>query len=106
MAHEKLLQQLHERFATVPNVSEVRGVGMLAAVEFMAEPSSKRRVDAALKVGPRISQAARELGMIARAMPDRDILLARQFGFSAALATMLRRHQTRPAPRRRRSRFR
>jgi L-2,4-diaminobutyrate transaminase len=69
-----LLQQLRERFERLPIVGEVRGVGMLAAVEFVAEPASKRRFDAALKVGPRISQAARELGLITRAMPDGDIL--------------------------------
>ena len=69
-----LLQQLRERFAALPIVGEVRGVGMLAAVEFVAQPSAKKRFDGALKVGPRISQAARELGLIARAMPDGDIL--------------------------------
>jgi L-2,4-diaminobutyrate transaminase len=69
-----LLQRLRERFAELPIVGEVRGVGMLAAVEFVAEPSSKKRFDAALKVGPKISQAARELGLITRAMPDGDIL--------------------------------
>jgi L-2,4-diaminobutyrate transaminase len=43
-------------------------------VEFVADPRTKRRFDAALKVGPRIAQAARELGLIVRAMPQGDIL--------------------------------
>lgn len=69
-----LLQRLHERFDALPIVGEVRGVGMLAAVEFVADPARRQRFDAALKVGPRIAQAARDLGLIARAMPQGDIL--------------------------------
>ena len=69
-----LLRCLRARFADLPSVGEVRGVGMLAAVEFVADPATKTRFDAALKIGPRIAQAARELGLIARAMPQGDIL--------------------------------
>jgi L-2,4-diaminobutyrate transaminase len=57
-----------------PIVGEVRGVGMLAAVEFVAEPGSKRRFDAPLKIGARLSAAARKRGLITRAMPHGDIL--------------------------------
>ncbi|MDR5777469.1 MULTISPECIES: aminotransferase [unclassified Caballeronia] len=63
-----------ERFANLPFVGEVRGVGMMAAVEFVADPEKKQRFDPALKVGARISQAARDRGLIARAMPHGDIL--------------------------------
>lgn len=69
-----LLQRLREKFSGLPIVGEVRGVGMLAAVEFVAEPATKKRFDSTLKVGPRIAQAARELGLIVRAMPQGDIL--------------------------------
>jgi L-2,4-diaminobutyrate transaminase len=69
-----LLQRLRERFAGLPIVGEVRGVGMLAAVEYVADPATKRRFDATLKVGPRIAQAARDLGLIVRPMPQGDIL--------------------------------
>jgi L-2,4-diaminobutyrate transaminase len=69
-----LLQRLRERFMGLPIVGEVRGVGMLAAVEFVADPVHKKRFDSALKVGPRIAQAAREFGLIARPMPQGDIL--------------------------------
>lgn len=55
-------------------VGEVRGVGMLAAVEFVADRDSKRRFDPTLKVGARLSAAARKRGLIARAMPHGDIL--------------------------------
>lgn len=69
-----LQQRLHATFDTHPLVGEVRGVGMLAALEFMAEPQQRRPFDAALKVGPRVSAAALARGMIARAMPNGDIL--------------------------------
>lgn len=57
-----------------PIVGEIRGVGMLAAIEFVADRADKKRFDPALKVGARISAAARERGVIARAMPHGDIL--------------------------------
>ena len=65
---------LHDAFDTLPIVGEVRGVGMMAAVEFVADPKAKTRFDPSLKVGARISQAARDRGLIARAMPHGDIL--------------------------------
>ena len=57
-----------------PIVGEIRGVGMLAAIEFVADRADKKRFDPALKVGARIAAAARERGVIARAMPQGDIL--------------------------------
>ncbi|MBN9073446.1 MAG: aminotransferase class III-fold pyridoxal phosphate-dependent enzyme [Rhizobiales bacterium] len=74
--------QLKARFAQLPIVGEVRGVGLMGAVEFVGERESKKRFDAALKVGARVSKAARERGLIARAMPHGDIL-----GFSPPLVT-------------------
>lgn len=66
--------RMQQAFAGLPIVGEVRGIGMLAAVEFVADPATKRRFDPGLKVGARISAAAREAGLIARAMPHGDIL--------------------------------
>jgi L-2,4-diaminobutyrate transaminase len=43
-------------------------------VEFVADRQTKRRFDPTLKVGVRIAKAAREKGLIARAMPHGDIL--------------------------------
>jgi L-2,4-diaminobutyrate transaminase len=71
---------LRDAFGEFPIVGEVRGVGMMAAVEFVSDPATKTRFDPALKVGARISQAARDRGLIARAMPEGDIL-----GFSPPL---------------------
>ncbi|VVE75182.1 putative aminotransferase [Pandoraea captiosa] len=67
-------EQLHAAFDAHPLVGEVRSVGMLAAVEFMADGAARVPFDAAMKVGPRVSAAALSRGMIARAMPHGDIL--------------------------------
>lgn len=67
-------KRLRERFAQLEIVGEVRGVGLLGAVEFVADRQYKRQFDAQLKVGPRISKAARDRGLIARAMPNGDVL--------------------------------
>ncbi|MEY9981495.1 L-2,4-diaminobutyrate transaminase [Bradyrhizobium yuanmingense] len=67
-------RRLKERFAQLEIVGEVRGVGLLGAVEFVADRHTKQRFDPQLKVGARVSKAARDLGLIARAMPHGDIL--------------------------------
>ena len=69
-------------FAQLPIVGEVRGVGMLAGIEFVADREKKTRFEPGLKVGARISKAARDRGLIARAMPHGDIL-----GFAPPLVT-------------------
>lgn len=67
-------ERLQDRFTRLDIVGEVRGVGLLGAVEFVSDPHTKRRFDPELKVGVRISKAARDRGLIARAMPHGDIL--------------------------------
>ena len=57
-----------------PQVGDVRGEGMLAAIEFMADCDAQRFFDASEKVGPRIAAALLEDGVIARAMPQGDVL--------------------------------
>lgn len=69
-----LLARLKAEFAQNPIVGEVRGIGMMAALEFVADRGTKTSFDPGLKVGARISQAARDRGLIARAMPHGDIL--------------------------------
>ncbi|MFD2250159.1 L-2,4-diaminobutyrate transaminase [Pseudochelatococcus lubricantis] len=66
--------QLKETFAQLPIVGEVRGVGLMAAIEFVADRESRTLFDPALKIGARVSKAARDRGLIARAMPHGDIL--------------------------------
>ena len=74
--------RLQATFAQLAIVGEVRGVGLMGAVEFVADRERKTRFDPALKVGARISKAARDRGLIARAMPHGDIL-----GFAPPLVT-------------------
>ena len=50
------------------NVGEVRGEGLMAAVEFVEDRDDRR------KVGPTIASALLEEGVIGRAMPQGDIL--------------------------------
>ncbi|WAP69724.1 aspartate aminotransferase family protein [Jiella pelagia] len=56
------------------HVGEVRGDGMLAAVEFVEDRDDRVFFDPARKVGPQIAAALAERGVIGRAMPEGDIL--------------------------------
>ena len=60
-------------FADLPLVAEVRGEGLMAAVEF-ARPTTEgwQKFDPSLTVGPRIVRAALEDGVIVRALPNGD----------------------------------
>lgn len=61
-------------FAGHAMVGDVRGVGMLAALEFMQDGAQRKPFAADKKVGPRVSAACLERGLIARGMPEGDIL--------------------------------
>ncbi len=69
-----LLKKLRETFSGRPFVAEVRGAGMLAAIEFARDPVKRERFDAGLKVGAQLAAACVEEGVISRAMPHGDIL--------------------------------
>ena len=69
-----MLDALHAAFDGLPITGEVRGVGLMLAVEFVADPETKRRLDPALKVAYRIAALARERGLITRAMPQSEAL--------------------------------
>ena len=53
-----------------PLVGEVRGVGLVAAVEVVEDKASKKAFDPAGKVGQYLSDRAQANGMIVRAMGD------------------------------------
>jgi L-2,4-diaminobutyrate transaminase len=55
-------------------VGEVRGEGLMAAVEFVRDRDDRVFFDASEKVGPHITAALLEQGVIGRAMPQGDIL--------------------------------
>ncbi|GAB2802809.1 aspartate aminotransferase family protein [Halomonas shantousis] len=69
-----LQQAMQQTFGEHPLVGSVRGVGMLAALEFSPDRAQRALFDPNLKVGARISAAALGENLIARAMPQGDIL--------------------------------
>jgi L-2,4-diaminobutyrate transaminase len=70
-----LQQSLREALSAHPNVGDVRGEGMLCAVEFVKDKDSRTYFDASDKVGPTISATLlAQDKVIARAMPQGDIL--------------------------------
>jgi L-2,4-diaminobutyrate transaminase len=56
------------------HVGEVRGEGMLCAVELVQDRDTRQFFDPADKVGPRVAAALMGHGVIGRAMPQGDIL--------------------------------
>ncbi|MFU8863010.1 MAG: aspartate aminotransferase family protein [Rhodobacterales bacterium] len=66
--------QMRAALAEHPHVGEVRGEGMLCAVEFVQDRDKRQFFDASEKVGPRVAAALMGHGVIGRAMPQGDIL--------------------------------
>ena len=64
------LQASLRRFADHPLVGEVRGVGLIAAVELVADKASKAKFDPPGKVGLYLFERAHEHGLIIRAVQD------------------------------------
>jgi L-2,4-diaminobutyrate transaminase len=56
------------------HVGEVRGEGLLCAIEFVEDREQRRFFDASRKIGPAVAAALLKRGVIARAMPQGDIL--------------------------------
>ncbi len=56
------------------HVGEVRGEGLLCAVEFVKNRETREYFDPSDKVGPQLAAALLKHGVIARAMPQGDIL--------------------------------
>ncbi len=57
-----------------PNVGDVRGEGLLVAVELLEDRDTRTFFDPALTMGAKIAAALLKRGVIARAMPQGDIL--------------------------------
>ena len=51
-------------------VAEVRGVGLIGAIELAADPTKRVSFDPAMKAGARLAELALEQGLIVRAMSD------------------------------------
>ena len=100
--------ELRRRFTDHPLVGEVRGVGLMAAVELVANKDTRESFDPAAKVGTRAVAMMQEHGVIGRAVPgdsvvfspplvisraEVDELLDRTNKALDALAVQLRREQ-------------
>ncbi len=68
------LERLRQTFSGRPRVAEVRGAGLLGAIEFAEDPAQRARFDPAKKVGPQIAAACLDEGVIVRALPHGDIV--------------------------------
>ncbi|MBI1217145.1 MAG: aminotransferase class III-fold pyridoxal phosphate-dependent enzyme [Rhodobacteraceae bacterium] len=71
---QALKRGLQAAFQGHPNVAEVRGEGLMAAVELARSPDTLTFFDPAEKVAPRIVAEMAKRGVIARAMPQGDII--------------------------------
>ncbi|MGV0879845.1 aspartate aminotransferase family protein [Martelella sp. FLE1502] len=65
---------MKDALADHPHVGDIRGEGMLMAVEFVKDRESRTFYDPSEKVGPNLAAALISEGVIARAMPEGDIL--------------------------------
>jgi L-2,4-diaminobutyrate transaminase len=66
--------EMKKALADHPHVGDVRGEGMLCAVEFVEDRDQRRFFDPSRKVGPSVVAALLKRGVIGRAMPQGDIL--------------------------------
>jgi len=70
-----LNDEMRSALSDHPHVGEVRGEGMICAVEFVADKDRREFYDAGDKIGPQISaKLLEQSSIIARAMPQGDIL--------------------------------
>ncbi|HEY1382456.1 MAG TPA: aspartate aminotransferase family protein [Dongiaceae bacterium] len=68
------LATMRDALARQPIVGEVRGEGLLCAIELVEDRDPRRLFDPAKKVGPQVAAALLKRGVIGRAMPQGDIL--------------------------------
>jgi 4-aminobutyrate---pyruvate transaminase len=61
--------ELRRRFAGHELVGEVRGVGLIGAIELVADKETRRKFDPAAKVAPRWTKLVEGQGVITRAVP-------------------------------------
>jgi 4-aminobutyrate--pyruvate transaminase len=100
--------ELRRRFADHPLVGEVRGVGLIAAVELVADKANVKNFDPKAKVGARLTKLCEEAGVIARVVANDslcfspplvisteeiDLMLDRISGALDDLTVQLRREQ-------------
>jgi 4-aminobutyrate--pyruvate transaminase len=65
-----ILQRELQKFASHPLVGEVRGEGLIAGIELVADKTTKKPFAPQLKVGPRAFAIGHQHGIIVRAIGD------------------------------------
>jgi len=70
---EYLRDQLRERLADNPFVGDVRGAGLMVAVEFVADKEGRRFFDPQAQIHRIVSRNVLEQGVLVRALPYGDI---------------------------------
>ena len=63
-------KRIRERFAAHPLVGEVRGVGLVAAVELVADKAAHKNFDPSLKIGSRLTKLGEAEGVILRGLAN------------------------------------
>lgn len=69
-----LNEQMTQALGDHPHVGDVRGEGMMCAVEFVADKEKRKFFDPSKKIGPQVAAGLLEKNVIGRAMPQGDIL--------------------------------
>jgi L-2,4-diaminobutyrate transaminase len=69
-----LQQRLQESFGGHPLVGQIRGYGLIGAVEFVASTDPLRRFDPAERVAARVTAESRKNGVLTRALPASDTI--------------------------------
>jgi adenosylmethionine-8-amino-7-oxononanoate aminotransferase len=67
---QRLLDRLRDRLASHPHVGDIRGLGLLAGVELVADRDSKARFAADAGLAPRLRAAMLERGVVTRIVND------------------------------------
>jgi 4-aminobutyrate---pyruvate transaminase len=76
--------ELRRRFAAHPLVGEVRGCGLIAAVELVADKASRKNFDPKTKVGGRLTRICEENGVIVRVVSNDSLCLSPPLVISTA----------------------
>lgn len=67
---ERLLNALHSKLGDHPHTGEIRGLGLMCAVEFVKDRNTKDAFDPKDAIGPKIHAATVERGMFSRVRGD------------------------------------